>query len=157
MVSELKLTEIQKLLEQNTELGNPKSKGSPFFIFQKNEKRNAKFYGNFNHSNFEITYNSFLDTVPYILEGTFTSENESQTIIDYKIKKMLFPYLLSVIMFIFVHIWAISMIISSESLIIVALFFYLIFSTIFLIKYKRNKIKLKKMETEFKTLLQITE
>jgi hypothetical protein len=93
LISKLNKSEFINRLEENTKIGNPELKGSPFLILTIFGKANRKFYGTFDESNFKLTKNSILLPLPYIFEGKIKSKGKSSTEIKIKIKPIWFGYL----------------------------------------------------------------
>ena len=153
MTSEINLETIQKLLNENVEIGNPESKGFPLVVFQTLKKSDKIFYGKLDKIEFELTSNTILNTVPYIIKGTLEYKNDLQTEVNYKIKRMKFPYFMMLFVCLFTASWSLFAIMQNSDLIILAILVNLIMFSIIFIKHKINIKKLNKMENDFKSLL----
>jgi hypothetical protein len=156
MTSEINLETIQKLLNENVEIGNPESKGFPLVVFQTLKKSDKIFYGKLDEIEFELTSNTILNTVPYIIKGTLEYKNDLQTEVNYKIKRMKFPYFMMLFVSLFTASWSLFAIIQNSDLIVLAILVNLIMFSIIFIKNRTNIKKLKKMENDFKSLIKIT-
>lgn len=93
MISKLNKSDFKKRLEQNTKIGDPKIKGTPFAVFTMFGKTRMKFYGDYTDSNFRLTKNAILYPIPYIFEGTIKSKDKTTTEISINIKPIWFGYL----------------------------------------------------------------
>ncbi len=93
MISSLNRTDFVKRLEENTKIGDPKLKGTPFAIFTIFGKTRMKFYGEYTDSKFRLTKNAILFQIPYIFEGTLISNGKTTTELEFNIKPMWFGYL----------------------------------------------------------------
>lgn len=93
MISKLNKSEFTKRLKQNTKIGDPNSKGTPFAILKMFGQTKEKFYGEFTTSNFRLTKNATFLPIPYIFEGKLKSKSNSSTEVLLKIKPIWFGYL----------------------------------------------------------------
>ena len=93
MISKLNKSDFFKRLEQNTKIGDPKIKGTPFAVFTMFGKTRMKFYGEYTNSDFRLTKNAILYPIPYIFEGTLKSKDKTTTEISLNIKPIWFGYL----------------------------------------------------------------
>ncbi|KQX15420.1 hypothetical protein [Flavobacterium sp. Root420] len=81
MVSKLSLSEFRERLKNNTEIGSPKLKLSPFGIA--NGFTGTKpFYGLFDDKSFRLTLNSAVSPSFYIIKGKYKITN-NQLKVDY--------------------------------------------------------------------------
>ena len=92
MVLETKLTssKVREILAQQTTIGNPRIKGTPFARFTDYESQKP-FFGKINKSDFEITYNTIFFPIPFYISGKYQTIND-KTIIEFEIKKIKFGY-----------------------------------------------------------------
>ncbi len=92
MVSKISITEFRERLIKNTKYGNPKIKGTPFAVFSISRDSKKSFYGTYNEAKFELTKNSTLFPIPFIIYGEINSTNNTQTEIFYEVKTIGFGY-----------------------------------------------------------------
>lgn len=93
MISKLNKSDFIERLEQNTQIGDPKIKGTPFAVLTIFGKKRMKFYGEFTNSDFRLTKNAILYPIPYIFQGTMKSKDKTTTEISLNIKPIWFGYL----------------------------------------------------------------
>lgn len=93
MISKLNKSDFIERLEQNTKIGDPKIKGTPFAVFSMFGKTRMKFYGEYSNSAFRLTKNANLYPIPYIFQGTIKSKDKTSTEISLNIKPIWFGYL----------------------------------------------------------------
>ena len=86
MQSNLSLSEFRARLQDNTEIGSPKLKLSPFGAFFAIFNWSSKsFYGLFDDKNFRLTMNSTLAPTFFIIKGKYKTSNKT-LVIDYNIE-----------------------------------------------------------------------
>ena len=92
MISKINIIKFNTSFKNNTEYGNPKIKGTPFFIFSEFKKSDKIFFGTYNNLKFEITKNATFFPTPFIISGEIKSKNNNQTEIYYDLKPIKFEY-----------------------------------------------------------------
>ncbi len=158
MTSELSISDFKYRLNYHTKIGNPQIKGTPFAIFTVFGQSGKEFYGDFDNSNFQLTKNASLFPLPYVIQGTFKSKNNSETRLSYKIKPIWFGYLWVRIIPILALILINGIIltqhqrIETEIILIINIFLLLMFLPILILNY-RKKI----MEKEFRKIFKIND
>jgi hypothetical protein len=85
MVSRLCTSDFNKRVRDNTKIGNPKIKGTPFAGYVKIGDFNKPFFGDFKDSKFRLTKNSSLFPIPYIIQGFIKSKSDSETEVSIEI------------------------------------------------------------------------
>lgn len=157
MTSNLNRTDFIKRLEENTKIGDPKLKGTPFAIFTLFGKTRMKCYGEYSSSDFRLTKNAILFPIPYIFEGTIKSKDEKSTELSLKIKPIWFGYLwiriLPILVLIFINLMLIinSDGIETEIYFFVNVFLLFMFTPILLTIRQKNKLL-----KDFKKILEIS-
>lgn len=157
MTSNLNRTDFIKRLEENTKIGDPKLKGTPFAIFTLFGKTRMKCYGEYSSSDFRLTKNAILFPIPYIFEGTIKSKDEKSTELSLKIKPIWFGYLwiriLPILVLIFINLMLIinSDGIETEIYFLVNAFLLFMFTPILLTIRQKNKLL-----KDFKKILKIS-
>lgn len=158
MTSNLNKTDFIKRLKENTKIGDPKIRGTPFAIFTIFGKTRMKFYGEYTDSEFRLTKNAILFQIPYIFEGTLISKNTSSTELKFNIRPMWFGYLwirilpvLALLLFNF-HLITKENNIESEVFVIVNVFLVFMFTPIFLTIRQKNKLL-----KDFKEIFEISD
>ncbi len=158
MISKLNKSDFVKRLEQNTKIGDPKIKGTPFAVLTMFGKTRMKFYGEYSSSNFRLTKNAILYPIPYIFEGTIKSKDKNSTEISLKIKPIWFGYLwiriLPILALIFINLMLIinGEGIETEIYFLVNAFLLFMFSPILLTIRQKNKLL-----KDFKEILDISD
>ena len=92
MISRLNKRDFKKQLIDNTKIGNPIIKGTPFAGYVKYGEFSKPFFGDYDESNFRLTKNSSLFPVPYIIQGHFKSKGDSETEVTIVIKRIGFGF-----------------------------------------------------------------
>lgn len=157
MTSNLNRTDFIKRLEENTKIGDPNLKGTPFAIFTLFGKTRMKCYGEYSSSDFRLTKNAILFPIPYIFEGTIKSKDEKSTELSLKIKPIWFGYLwiriLPILVLIFINLMLIinSDGIETEIYFFVNVFLLFMFTPILLTIRQKNKLL-----KDFKKILEIS-
>jgi hypothetical protein len=77
MKSKLNITEFRNRIKENSIIGSPKLKLSPFGIFTMFGGTSKTFYGNFDDSTFRFTMNSTILPTFYILKGKYKNTNNT--------------------------------------------------------------------------------
>ena len=146
MISKLTKSEFINRLEENTKIGDPKIKGTPFAVLTMFGKTRKKFYGEYSDSNFRLTKNAVLHPIPYIFEGMLKSMDNSSTEISLKIKPIWFGYLwiriLPALFLIFINFMMITQgnNLETEIYLIVNTFLAFMFIPILVSIRKKNKL-----------------
>lgn len=146
MISKLNTSEFIKRLEENTKIGDPNIKGTPFAILTMFGQTKKKFFGEYSDSNFRLTKNAILYPIPYIFEGKLKSKNDSSTEIILKIKPIWFGYLwiriLPVLALIFINLMLIinGEDIETEIYFLVNAFLLFMFTPILFTIRQKNKL-----------------
>ncbi|MUP38229.1 hypothetical protein [Labilibaculum euxinus] len=146
MISKLNYLEFKNRLKANTKNGNPKSFGTPFSILSIFSKSRKKYIGEINSVSFNLTENTTLLPIPYIIDGTYKSKSKSTTEISFKIKIIWFGYLWIRIL----PVLALGLInslllmqgnnIKTEIFVIVNLFLLLMFLPVLIVSRKKKKM-----------------
>jgi len=156
MISNLKVKDFIKKLEENTTIGNPKIKGTPFSIWTKPVKTSRKFYGEFDKTSFRLTKNSISFPIPYIFVGEFNSCSKSSTEVSINVKPIWFGYLwiriLPVVALILINSMLVTEDTDVEVFILVNIFLVIMFSPILFINRQKNKFR-----KDFYKILEIIE
>jgi hypothetical protein len=84
MESKLNTTEFRNKLKSVTKIGHPRLKLSPFAMFSMFGDSSKTFYGLYDDSTFSLTSNFRTNATPYILRGSYKTEN-GKLQIHYKI------------------------------------------------------------------------
>jgi len=84
MQSKVNVTEFRNRLKNNTKIGHPKLKLSPFAMFSMFGDSSKTFYGLYDDSTFSLTSNFKTNPTYYILRGSYKTEN-GKLQIQYKI------------------------------------------------------------------------
>ena len=92
MISRLNKKDFKKQLIDNTKIGNPMIKGTPFAGYVKFGEFGKPFFGDYDESNFQLTKNSSLFPIPYIIQGHFKSKGDSETEVTINIKRIGFGF-----------------------------------------------------------------
>lgn len=146
MVSKLNKSEFIKRLEQNTKIGDPKIKGTPFAVLTMFGMSRKKFYGEYTETDFQLTKNAVIFTIPYIFEGTLKTIDETSTEILFNIKPIWFGYLwirvLPVLGLILINFLLITQgkKIETEIYVILNLFLVFMFTPILITVKQKNKL-----------------
>ena len=158
MISNLNRKDFINRLEQNTKIGDPKIKGTPFAVFTMFGKTRMKFYGEYTDSDFRLTKNAMLFQIPYIFEGRLKYKDKTSTELSLNIKPIWFGYLwirilpvLALFLFNFLMITKGNNI-ESEIYVIVNSFFVFMFTPIFLTIRQKNKLL-----KDFKEIFEISD
>lgn len=77
MKSKLNINEFRKTIKENSKIGSPKLKLSPFGIFTMFGETSKTFYGNFDDSTFRFTINSTISPTFYIIKGKYENTNNT--------------------------------------------------------------------------------
>ena len=80
MKSKLNITEFRNILKENTAIGSPKIKLSPFGMFTVFNGFSKTFYGIFDDSTFYLTTNSTFFPTFYIIKGKYKNSNQTLNI-----------------------------------------------------------------------------
>jgi len=148
MESKLSLPEFRARLRDNTEIGSPKLKLSPFGLFAGFGGSNP-FYGLFDDQSFRLTLNSSVNPTFFIIKGKYKITNE-KLLINYDIEPSTKFYLAWVKFFpISVLILVNLLFVSSKNINIEAVFVFNIV-LIFFIFYSRWNLKYKRKNIEQK-------
>lgn len=75
MKSKLNITEFRNRMKENTKVGSPKFKSSPFGVFTMFSGNSKPFYGLIDDSNFRLTINSTSIPTFYIVKGKYKNAN----------------------------------------------------------------------------------
>lgn len=146
MISKLNKSDFIKRLEQNTKIGDPKIKGTPFAVFTMFGKTRMKFYGEYTNSDFRLTKNAILYPIPYIFQGTMKSKDKTTTEISLNIKPIWFGYLwiriLPALALIFINLMLIinAADIETEIYILINAFLLFMFTPILFTIRQKNKL-----------------
>lgn len=146
MISKLNKSDFIKRLEQNTKIGDPKIKGTPFAVFTMFGETRMKFYGEYTNSDFRLTKNAILYPIPYIFQGTMKSKDKTTTEISLNIKPIWFGYLwiriLPALALIFINLMLIinAEDIETEIYILVNAFLLFMFTPILFTIRQKNKL-----------------
>lgn len=76
MKSKLSLSEFRRRLKNNTQIGSPKLKLSPFAIFTIFDGKSKLFYGLFDDNDFRLTINYLATPTFFILKGNYKIIND---------------------------------------------------------------------------------
>lgn len=158
MQSNLNIIEFRNRLKENTKIGHPKIKLSPFAMFSMFGDSSKKFYGLYDDYSFSLTSNFRIDPTYYIVRGSYKVVN-GKLQLQYKItprhKFQLYWWIfIAVLGFVVFN----SLILSkhneakSENYLIFNLF--LIFMLSF--AYLNITTKKKKLEKNFREIFEIT-
>ncbi len=156
MTSKLGLSDFKNRLSNHTKIGDPKIKGTPFAIFTIFGQSGKKFYGDFDNSSFQLTENASFFPLPYVIKGTFKSQNNSETRLSYKIKPIWFGFLwvriLPILALILINgiLLTQNQRIETEIILIINIFLLFMFLPILILNYKK-----KRMEKEFREIFKI--
>lgn len=93
MTSPITTSEFKQRLKENTQKGFPIIKVSPFVFFTLIGKTKQKFYGKYTDNSFRFTKNTSVNVVPQTITGTFKSESDTETKVDYHIETIWFGWL----------------------------------------------------------------
>jgi len=86
MESKLSISEFRTRLKNNTEIGSPTLKLSPFGVFFNLFSGNSKpFYGLFDDKSFRLTMNSTISPTFFIIKGRYKITNET-IVVNYDIE-----------------------------------------------------------------------
>lgn len=146
MISKLNKSDFIKRLEQNTKIGDPKIKGTPFAVFTMFGETRMKFYGEYTNSDFRLTKNAILYPIPYIFQGTMKSKDKTTTEISLNIKPIWIGYLwiriLPALALIFINLMLIinAEDIETEIYILVNAFLLFMFTPILFTIRQKNKL-----------------
>ena len=144
MTSKLSVSDIKNRLSHHTKIGDPQIKGTPLAIFTIFGQTGKKFYGDFDNLSFQLTKNAPLFPLPYIIQGTFRSINNSETRLSYKIKPIWFGFLwvriLPILAMIVINIvlFTQSQRIETEIILIINFFLLFMFLPIIILNYKKK-------------------
>ena len=83
MKSRIAITEFRNRLKDHTKIGTPSLK-IPWGILSIFADQSKCFYGNFDHSTFELILNSNFSPSLYVLKGTYKKTEENLTV-DYSV------------------------------------------------------------------------
>ncbi|TPG45109.1 hypothetical protein [Flavobacterium pectinovorum] len=85
MESKLSLSEFRTRLVNNTQIGSPKLKLSPFSIFTIFNGTSKPFYGLFDDKSFRLTLNSTINPTFFIIKGRYKIQNRA-LVVNYNIE-----------------------------------------------------------------------
>jgi hypothetical protein len=85
MKSKISASQFSERLEYRTRSGNAIYLGPIAFLNLFFNQTTETFYGSFGSGWFELTNNNF-NRVPFVIDGTFTTNDAGQTLVDYEIK-----------------------------------------------------------------------
>jgi len=145
MISRLSTTDFYKRLKDNTKIGNPIIKGTPFAGYVKIGEFNKPFFGDFDDSKFRLTKNSSISPIPYIIHGFIKSKNDSETEISIDIKPIgfgfywirLFPFALFILFYVIYFCQEAKL--DMDVFILLNLFILLLFSPILIVNLMKKR------------------
>ncbi len=157
MQSELSLSEFRARLQNNTQIGSPKLKLSPFSIFTINGTSKL-FYGLFDDKSFRLTMNSTMSPTFFIIKGRYKITNRKLDV-NYNIEASPKFYLVWIKFFpiaVFVLINLLFLLSKNVAIEGVIVFNIILIFFIFYSRW-RTKHKRKKIEQKFIEIFEITE